>query len=701
MHYGCDYYPEHRDRALWAQDALWMREAHMDLVRLGCFAWCRMEPAPGVFAFDWIADALGELQAQGLRAILTSPTAGPTPWLVAFDRPEDDCRMVYEDGPAWEFGGRSMTCVNHPRFLQAADRISEALVERFLDHPAVAGWQIDNELGMYGTRCYCPLCQAGFRRWLERKYGTIAEVNRRLGMVFGSNEFAAFADVVLPRRRQDLHNPGLRLESQRFFQKCNAAFVARQAAVMRAAGARQPITTNVCHMFGGWQGQDDVKLFDACDVAGWDCYPVQFAAHPRPETLGLLHAATRGYKEGRAYWMLEQQSGSPMDAAADDLRQVRLWTWQAVAHGASAILYFRWDTCRFGGEQYWRGILDHVTRKNARYDLVARVGAELAGQAPLLKRLERSNDCAILLDVGACDSFFLNPLGPPFSYRDNAVRWLGALNRLGFGADVVFEPPAPGRYRVLIAPALRLVDRDWIKRLRDFVAAGGTLISGLAAATLDREHVAPDQPVPWGLTDVFGCERIEFSALAPSLQPPKERLGEAAAAWATLGRTGAVPVVGCDPLPGTFAADTWCDHLETQGCEVWARFAEGSPAAGLPAVTTHGFGSGRAVYAASVFGDDLLRALMEKLLGRNPGVPVSDDPWVEIVPCRDGTRPVWFVLNHGHGAACVTLPGRCRELLGAAAVSGLCQVPAYEVWLLQTEDETRRDTQAPSSVAQK
>ena len=693
MHFGCAYYPEHRSPDLWAQDARWMREARMNLVRIGDFAWCRMEPEPERFEFGWIEQVLDLLHREGIRALLATPTAGPTPWLVAFARPEDDCRIRYEDGP-WEFGGRSMTCVNHPRFQGAAERIAGALAMHFRDHPAVAGWQIDNELGMYGTRCHCPHCQQGFRRWLERKHGSIAEVNRRLGMVFGSNEYRSFEDVVLPRCRQKLHNPGLRLESQRFFQQSNADFIARQAAAIRAAGAGQPITTNVCHMFGGWQGQDDLKLFDSCDVAGWDCYPVQFAAHPRPETMGLLHACARGYKNGRRFWMLEQQAGSPDTSAADDPRQVRLWTWQAIAHGAGAILFFRWDTCRFGGEQYWRGILDHVARKNARYALVARVGAEVRAQEALLDRLTWRNDCAILLDVGTCDSFALNPLGPPFAYREHVARWLGGLNRLGHGADVVFFPPEPGRYRTLIAPGLRLVDADWIARLRRFVEGGGTLVSGIAAATLDREHVAPDEPVPWGLTDVFGCERVEFSALAPSLQPPKERLGEAAVNWALLGRGGAVPALGCGALAGTFAADTWCDHLEAQGCEVWARYAAGSPAAGLPAVTHHRFGAGRAVYVAGVFGADLILAVLENLVDRAGGAPQSDDPWVEVVPCRDGERPAWFVLNHGHGDATVRLPGVCREQLRGMPLAGDSILPAYDVWLLQADgSQTERGPQ--------
>lgn len=682
MRYGCAYYPEHRDESLWAQDARWMREAHMDLVRLTDFAWCRLEPEEGRFEFDWLARAIDVLHAQGIRVLLTVPTAGPTAWLVNATRPEDDCRIVYEDGTRWEFGGRSMTCPSHPRFQTAARNIATAMARRFASHPAVAGWQLDNELGMYGTRCHCPQCVSGFRGWLERKYGDVATLNRRLGMVFGSNEFRSFADVPMPRTRQGLHSPGLKLESQRFLQRVNADFLRLEAAALRAAGAPQPITHNVCHMYSGWEGQDDPLLFADLDVAGWDCYPVQFAAHPRPETMGLLHAAARGFKDGRRYWMLEQQIGSPMDTAADDLRQVRLWVWQAIAHGAEAIAYFRWDTCRFGGEQYWRGILDHVTRKNARYQLVAAVGAEVRRHEALLDRLTRPRRAAVLLDTASCDSWHLNPPGPSIPYRDLLSRWTGALTRLGRAPDAVFTVPQPGRYDVLVVFGLRLVDQAMIAGLRAFVAGGGTLIAGLATATLDREHVAPDQPVPWGLTDVFGCERVEFSALSPSLQPPKERLGESAADWAKLGRQGAVPVVGATPLDGSFAADIWCDHLEAQGCAVWARYADGSPAAGLPAVTCHAHGRGQAVYVAGPVDEGLMEAVLRQAVGRGEAAPHSDDPWVEILPAMDGSRPAWFALNHGHGCATLQVPGRCVDLLGGDGDPARLQ--PYQVRLLAT-----------------
>ncbi len=689
MHYGCVYYPEHRDESLWAQDARWMREAHMDVVRLADFAWCRLEPEEGVFAFDWLARAIDGLHAEGIRVLLTVPTAGPPPWLVNPTRPDDDCRFVYEDTGRWEFGGRSMTCPAHPRFQRAAANIATAMAQRFAKHPAVLGWQLDNELGMFGTRCYCPTCLVGFRAWLTRKYETVQRLNERLGMIFGGSEFRSFADVPLPRLKQGLHHHGLKLESQRFYQQVNADFLRLEAKALRDAGVRQPITHNVCHMFSGWESQDDPLLFADLDVAGWDCYPVQFTAHPRPETMGLLHAAARGFKGGKRYWMLEQQIGSPMDSAADDLRQIRLWVWQAIAHGAETIAYFRWDTCRFGGEQYWRGILDHVTRKNARYQLVAEVGAEVRAHEQLLDRLSRPRRAAVLLDTASCDSWHLNPPGPAMPYRDLSARWTGALTRIGRAPDVVFAVPEPGRYEVLVAFGLRLMDAPMIAALRAFVAGGGVLISGLAAATLDREHVAPDAPIPWGLTDVFGCERVEFSCLSPSLQPPKERLGESAANWAALGRQGAVPVIGEGPLSGSFAADIWCDHLEAQGCAVWARFASGSPAAGMPAVTCHQHGKGSAVYVAGPMDDALFDAVLALAIGADPYTPISGDPWVEVVPAHDSATPkptpMWFVLNHGHSAANVQLPTACVDVFAPDDGEPALLAP-YQVRLLRPKN---------------
>jgi beta-galactosidase len=685
MKLGCAYYPEHRDPALWKQDAEWMADAGFTVVRMGEFAWCRMEPREDRFDFDWIEQAVGILAERGIQTIIGTPTAGPPAWLVAFGRPEDDSRQVYEDGGAWELGGRNMLCVNHPRYLERSLKIAAAVAARFKDAPSVLAFQIDNEPGMYGMRCLCPRCAAGFRGWMREKYGTIAEVNRRLGMVFGGSEFGSFDDIPIPRRRQDLHNPGLLMDSQRFFAESQRRFVHRQAQAIRDQGARQPITTNLCHMLSGGDGHDGMAMFEALDVAGWDCYPVQFAADPKPQAMGLLHAIARAYKHGTPYWMLEQQSGSPMAAAADDPSRIALWTWQSIAHGAELILFFRWDTCRFGGEQYWRGILDHENVKNERFQAIAQASKQIRSAAKDITGLRRDNRIAFLLDNDACQSHFMNPLGPAFSYRAHAEAYAGAVNRLGWGYDAIFEPPQPGSYAVVIAPALRLMDERWASLLRAYVAQGGTLLVTIATATLDRDHVAPSEPVPWKLTDVFGVRREEWSALGRVQRPPKERMGESRDAWENLGAPDAIPVMGEGPLSGSYAAQTWCDHLDVAGADVLARYAEGTPAAGRAAVTSHRFGKGRAVYCASVFEDRLLDALLGHLAGRNAAAPSSASPWVEVVPCRASKGTVCFVLNHGAEEATVTTPGPGRELLSGIEFGPTLEIAGYEAMILSYE----------------
>jgi len=682
--YGAVYYPEHWPENRWATDAKMMRAAGFNVVRLGEFAWCRMEPAENKFTFDWLKRNIDILAREGISVLLGTPTAGPPAWLVNAKSPEQDCRMLYEDGTRWEFGGRSLCCVNHPRFIERSRRIAHALGKHFAKNPAVMGVQIDNELGMYGTRCYCAHCVVKFREWLRKKYGTINVLNERLGMIFGGGEFRDFNDVPLPRVRQDLHNPGLLLDSQRFYSDANVAFVRMQAEALRQAGVWQPITTNVCHMFSGWTGIDGRALFADLDVAGWDCYPQQFAADPAPATMGLLHNIARAYKE-KKYWMLEQQSGSPFGMAADDVRRIRLWAWQAIAHGAEMILYFRWRTCRFGGEQYWRGILDHDAKPNDRYRMIARISEEINRVKSHLVGTAGPRRAAILLDFDNCESLTLSAAygAPRVSYRELAEQYYEALRRRGIPADVVFSVPDPGRYDLLVAPLFRIINETEAASLRAFVAKGGTLVAAVCTATFSRDHVAVADPVPWLLADVFGVERIEWSALGKLAVPPKERLGEDSVAWKKLGSADTIPVIGKGKtLAGTFTARAWCDHLQVTTAKVLARFAQGTPPGPAPAITVDSFGKGRAIYVAAVMEQDLLNRLIAMLVEPDIGWPVSDSAQVEIVPQQNGAGRLCFILNHGADAVSVRVPKKAVDLLSGHSVRKAIKLDPYDMVIL-------------------
>ena len=67
MQLGVCYYPEHWPRERWAQDARDMFEAGIRVVRIGEFAWSRLEPRSGELRFEWLDEAVEVLARAGLN----------------------------------------------------------------------------------------------------------------------------------------------------------------------------------------------------------------------------------------------------------------------------------------------------------------------------------------------------------------------------------------------------------------------------------------------------------------------------------------------------------------------------------------------------------------------------------------------------------------------------------------------------------
>ncbi len=140
--YGADYYPEAWPASQWARDARLMHVAGINFVRLGEFACIKMEPAEGQYDFAWLDRALKTLAAQGIHAVLGTPTAAPPAWLYA---KYPDIAAVNRQGIPYRFGSRRDYNLLNPHFLAATRAIVTAEAEHFKNNPAVIGFQIDNE----------------------------------------------------------------------------------------------------------------------------------------------------------------------------------------------------------------------------------------------------------------------------------------------------------------------------------------------------------------------------------------------------------------------------------------------------------------------------------------------------------------------------------------------------------------------------
>ncbi|MEL7345281.1 MAG: beta-galactosidase, partial [Pseudomonadota bacterium] len=365
---GCCYYPEHWPEEIWADDARRMVETGLTWVRIGEFAWSRMEPKPGVFDWDWLDRAVETLGKAGLKIVMGTPTATPPRWML--DKYPDMLALDAQGNPR-KFGSRRHYCFSHKGYLEECRRIADLMGARYGRHPHVAAWQIDNEYGCHDTTIsYSVAARSGFREWLAQRYQSAEAINRAWGNVFWSMDYTTIDDIDLPNLTVTEPNPAHVLAFRRYTSDAVAVFNKVQADALRAH-TDAPLSHNY---MGRITDFDHFEVGADLDIATWDSYPLGFlldrvgadAAHQAaylrqgdPDFQAFHHDLYRAVGRGR-WWVMEQQPG-PVNWApynADPLPgMVRLWSLEAIAHGAEVVAYFRWRQAPFAQEQMHSGLL--------------------------------------------------------------------------------------------------------------------------------------------------------------------------------------------------------------------------------------------------------------------------------------------------------------------------------------------------------
>ena len=267
---GTCYYPEHWDEALWTDDARRMVEAGLTWVRIGEFAWSRLEPHPGEFHWDWLDRAIEVLGSAGLKVVLGTPTATPPRWMA--DK-HPDMFAVDVDGKPRGFGSRRHYCFSHIGYREECARIVEMFAERYGANPHVGAWQTDNEYGCHDTTIsYSEAALKAFRIWLREKYQTIEALNGAWGNVFWSMEYNTFDQIGLPNLTVTEPNPAHSLDFRRFSSDQVITFNRLQTEIIRKHSAA-PISHNY---MGRITDFDHYKVGDDLEIATWDSYPLGF-----------------------------------------------------------------------------------------------------------------------------------------------------------------------------------------------------------------------------------------------------------------------------------------------------------------------------------------------------------------------------------------------------------------------------------------
>lgn len=654
--YGADYYPEAWPESQWEQDAAMMQAAGINFVRMGEFAWAKMEPEEGRFDFAWLDRALRVLNAHGIRAVLGTPTASPPAWLYA---KYPDIAAMDENGVRYRYGSRRNYCVHNPDFIAATTRIVTAMAEHFKDHPGVLGWQIDNEVG--GPKCYDPVSQAAFQAWCQRKYHTLAELNADWGTVFWGHTYGVWTQIPLPwNTLYDTWNPSLALDFDRFQSDSMHAYVDLQAAILRRIAPHQAITHNEMGMYSGMNYYD---LSRSLDFVAWDNYPMGPHNYTQYFSAGLAHDLMRGAKDNQNFMVMEQEGGLPGWATFGG-RQApaalyRVWAYQSVAHGADGVCYFRWRTSRYGTEQYWEGILDQDSYPNSRYRVVAQTGKELAQLTPLLHGSAVVSPVAILVSPDSRWAQQIQPGVKDFDYDRQLHDYYDAFRRAGVSVDVAFPPSNLASHRIVVAPALYVTDQTLSDKLHSFVKNGGTLILTFRSGVKDEHNVVTDQTLPGPFADLAGVAIHEFD---PQIDEAQEMVG--------LGEA-------------RFPARTWSDILTLTTAKAVAAYGDGYYA-GEPAVTENSLGKGLVYYVGTesrspLFYDRLIAlAASKSQVALNRLIPAG----VEVAERQKAGRKIIFLLNYAGTEQTVPLDQAYQDALTGDTESLDVQIPAYGVKVL-------------------
>jgi beta-galactosidase len=464
---GTCYYPEHWPEDIWADDARRMADLGLTWVRIGEFAWSRLEPTPGDLRFDWLDRAITTLTDAGLKVVLGTPTATPPRWMLTR---HPDMLARDANGHPRKFGSRRHYCFSHDGYRAEAVRITSLLAERFGHR--VHAWQTDNEYGCHDTTIsYSNAARDAFRDWLAQRYQSPDALNHAWGNVFWSMEYQTFDDIDLPNLTVTEPNPAHVLDFRRFTSDQVARFNRAQVAAIRAH-SEAPISHNY---MGRVTEFDHFDLGRQMDIATWDSYPLGFLE----DRVGALPDDQRGYarqgdpdfqafhhdlyravgRDGR-WWVMEQQPG-PVNWAPSNPAplpgMVRFWTWEAFAHGAECVAYFRWRQAPFAQEQYHAGLLRPDGVEAEGFAEAAQVAHEIKDMA----QVEQTRaPIALVFDYASQWAWEVQPQGTGCDYFQLVFEVYKGLRKLGFSIDIIPADTADlAGYALVLAPgAITLTD---------------------------------------------------------------------------------------------------------------------------------------------------------------------------------------------------------------------------------------------------
>ena len=632
---GSAWYPEQWPESAWEEDLRLMQGHGANVVRIGEYAWSRMEPTEGQYEMDWLVRAVRLAGKYGMKVVIGTPTDTPPAWMT---QTYPDTLQVDGSGKRLGHGGRRQFSISSQRYRAFARTIVTKMAEALKDEPNVIGWQIGNEPT---DESYDPEARAAWVAWLKQRYGTLDKLNAAWTTAYWSQTYTDWEQVPF---NNDKANPGWMLELKRFITSQWRAFHRNQIDALRAViGDKQFITIN----FGGlgWANRfDRYDMNRDLDVTSWDDYVGM--GHLKPYRNGATHDLVRGWKR-QNFWVMETQPGFVNWAPVSNMLypgETRALAWQAVGHGADAVLYWQWRNALNGQETMHGSIVGPDGKPLPIYTEVQQIGRDFAKASTALAGTTPVSPVAILQDYPSRWAIDFQLHHKDYDQIEVLLDYYRPLKDALGAVDMVEAAEAPlARYKLVVAPSLNVITDATAARLADYVRGGGHLILGPRSGMKDEYDRLEPVRQPGPLAALLGGQVEQYYALDEEI------------------------------AVGSGKASIWAEALSTSApdTEVLLRYGQANGwLDGKPAVISRKVGKGRITYVGALVDDAVMKGLIDGALNdagvaRDFAVPEN----VELMTREGEGREIVILVNHGREPREVTLPAAMTDVLGGDRVA--------------------------------
>ena len=653
--HGGDYNPDQwLDRPdILEEDIKMMKKAGVNTATVGVFSWSALEPQEGNFQFGWLHDIMDKLYENGIYTVLATPTGARPAWM---DEKYPSVLRVEKDGRRNHHSGRHNHCMSSLEYRALVEKMDTKLAQEFGSHPGLILWHISNELG---GECYCDSCKKRFQEYLREKYhNNIEELNKQWWTSFWSRSFDSFEQIEPPYDNGEHSILGLNLDWKRFNSWNMKDYLAFERRILKKYTPQVPATANFMKLF---EQLDYVDLAKEIDIISWDGYPSWNNDYETPvdtaAELSFDHAVMRSLKKDKPFMLMESTPSLVNWHSVNKLKRpgiLRASSIQTIGCGSDTVQYFQWRKGRGAAEQFHGAVVDHLGRDDTRvFKEVSEVGELLKKLAPVTGSRVASK-AAVLFDWS--NRWAIKDMQgmahDTKNYEKEVRKFYNIHLKKGINADIVFPLEDLSSYSLVVLPMYYAVSKEAGAWLKEYVKNGGTVVATYLTAYVNENTLAYLGGFPGaGLGEVFGLYAEELDTLYPTDSN------------AVLMKDGNKAIV-----------KDYCELIKLTGAEVLGTY-ESDFYAGMPAVTVHSYGNGKAYYIGTrMEEEDLIKFFTQ--IWSECGIKEKELPeGVEYLTrtAEDGST-FDFYVNYNAMPVTVQLSKDGTNLLNGEAVSGKVEI---------------------------